>query len=93
MAIILDGKATAKKVREEIKIKADELKSKCVFPKLAVISVGENNDYNHPTETVLKRLQKNNIKVYRTDLNGNIILTTDGEKIKIEVEKINGSNS
>lgn len=66
---------------------------KRVNPSLAVISVGENNDYNHPTETVLKRLQKNNIKVYRTDLNGNIILTTDGEKIKIEVEKINGSNS
>ena len=42
MAIILDGKATAKKVREELKIKADELKSKGVFPKLAVIMVGED---------------------------------------------------
>ena len=42
MAVILDGKATAKKVREELKIKADELKSKGVFPKLAVIMVGED---------------------------------------------------
>ena len=66
---------------------------KRVNPSLAIISVGVDNSYNHPTETVLNRLKKNNIKVYRTDLNGNIILTTDGEKIKIEVEKLNGSNS
>ena len=42
MANILDGKATAKKVREELKLKADELKAKGVCPKLAVIMVGED---------------------------------------------------
>ena len=42
MAIILDGKATAKKVREELKTKTDELKEKGIFPKLAVIMVGED---------------------------------------------------
>ena len=40
MAIILDGKALAKKTREELKIKVDELKKKNIFPKLAVIMVG-----------------------------------------------------
>ena len=64
-----------------------------VNPTVAVISVGKDNSYNHPTKTVLHRLEKRNIEVYRTDLNGNIIMTTDGEKIKIEVEKTSGSNS
>ncbi len=42
MAIILDGKALAKKTREELKIKVDELKGKNIFPKLAVIMVGDD---------------------------------------------------
>lgn len=42
MAIIMDGKALAKKVREELKLKADELKQKSIFPKLAVIMVGDD---------------------------------------------------
>lgn len=42
MAVILDGKGLAKKVREGLKIKADELKQKNVFPKLAVIMVGND---------------------------------------------------
>ena len=42
MAIILDGKALAKKTREELKIKVDELKKKNIFPKLAVIMVGDD---------------------------------------------------
>ena len=42
MAIVLDGKATSKRVREELKLKADELKTKGIFPKLAVIMVGED---------------------------------------------------
>ena len=42
MAIIMDGKALAKKTREELKIKVDELKEKGVFPKLAVIMVGDD---------------------------------------------------
>ena len=42
MAEVLDGKALAKKVREELKIKADELKEKGIFPKLAVIMVGND---------------------------------------------------
>ena len=66
---------------------------KRVNPSFAVISVGKDNPYNHPSETVLKRLENNNVKLYRTDINGNIIFTTDGDKIKIEVERTNGSNS
>lgn len=42
MAIILDGKETARKVRESLKSKVKELKKKNIFPKLAVIMVGND---------------------------------------------------
>ena len=42
MTVILDGKAISKKVREELKIKADELNKKNIIPKLAVIMVGND---------------------------------------------------
>lgn len=42
MAILIDGKALAAKTRAELKLKVDELKSKGIFPKLAVIMVGED---------------------------------------------------
>ena len=42
MANIIDGKALAKKIREELKIKVDELKKEKIYPKLAVIMVGDD---------------------------------------------------
>lgn len=42
MATIIDGKALAKKIRGNLKIECDELKSKGIIPKLAVIMVGDN---------------------------------------------------
>lgn len=42
MAIILDGKALASKMKEEIKAEVAELNANGVFPKLAVILVGED---------------------------------------------------
>lgn len=42
MATLIDGKALAKKIREELKIECDELKEKGIKPKLAVIMVGNN---------------------------------------------------
>lgn len=42
MVTIIDGKALAKKIREELKIECDTLKKKGVNPKLAVIMVGDN---------------------------------------------------
>lgn len=42
MAIIIDGKALAKEIREELKKEVEKLKEKGIFPKLAVIMVGNN---------------------------------------------------
>ena len=42
MAVIIDGKALAKKIRSNLKVECDELKNKGITPKLAVIMVGDN---------------------------------------------------
>ena len=48
-----------------------------VNPIHALISVG-NNKYGHPSNKVIKRLKENNIKIWRTDHKGAIIIKTDG---------------
>ena len=60
-----------------------------VNPKYAVISVGQNNSYNHPSTTTLDKLNKKNVKLYRTDLVGTIIFTGDGNNISVKTEKTN----
>ena len=50
-----------------------------ITPEAAVISVGANNAYGHPSEEVLARLEERNIDVYRTDLDGTVTITV-GEK-------------
>ena len=79
-------------IKENINLKSDILKVshhgsktgtseeflKSVKPKIALIGVGENNKFGHPTKDVIKRLTENKIKIYRTD--------TDGE-IRIKIKK------
>lgn len=55
-----------------------------VKPKIAVISVGKNNSYGHPTKDTLNKLKES--KVYRTDINGNIVITSDGNTIKTSLK-------
>lgn len=58
-----------------------------VSPKLAIISVGKNNRYKHPSKEVIKLLNSENIKILRTDIDGNITIKCDGNKIKINTNK------
>lgn len=55
-----------------------------VNPQYAIIQVGKDNKYNHPTKTTIDKLKEKNIKIYRTDDNGTIKLTSDGTNIIFE---------
>jgi competence protein ComEC len=55
---------------------ADFLKR--VKPEIAIVSCGAWNRYGHPAQAVLDRLKAANVKLYRTDLHGEITLTTRG---------------
>jgi competence protein ComEC len=50
-----------------------------VKPEVAIISDGEYNRYGHPAQTVLDRLKAANIRLYRTDLQGEITIITTGK--------------
>ena len=54
-----------------------------VDPVCSVISVGEGNSYGHPTAATLERLNGYG-PVYRTDLLGEIRITTDGVSLWVE---------
>ena len=54
---------------------------KIVNPKYAVISAGAGNDYGHPHAETLTRLK--GIEVYRTDLMGTVIFTSEGENLTV----------
>lgn len=60
---------------------------KRVRPKYAVIQVGEDNSYGHPKQTILDRLAKQHVEVYRNDLQGNIEIASDGSKYYITTER------
>lgn len=58
-----------------------------VNPKYSIITVGKDNEYGFPKEQVLNNLKEVKSKIYRTDLDGTIILTSDGKNIKINKKK------
>ncbi len=63
-----------------------------VLPEIAIISVNEdNNSYGHPSQTVIDRLKDIECKIYRTDINGTIlIINTNGtNEVKILNTKVN----
>ena len=59
---------------------------KKVSPKFAVISVGPDKS-NLPKEEILKRIEKYCKNIHRTDLNGNIVISTNGKNIKVIDER------
>ncbi len=50
-------------------------------PAYAVISCGEGNDYGHPHAATMNEFRMRGIKVFRTDLQGTIVATSDGSTI------------
>lgn len=58
-----------------------------IHPEYAVISVGDNNSYGHPTENTLSRLRDAEVKVFRTDMQGDIVCISDGLSVSFEVSR------
>ena len=57
-----------------------------VKPEIAIVSCGAWNRYGHPNQAVLDRLRAANVKLYRTDLQGEITLTTRGKDNDVVVK-------
>jgi len=53
-----------------------------INPKYSIISVGKNNRYGHPNDSVLDNLVDS--KIYRTDQDGSIMFKIKNNKLKIE---------
>ena len=53
-----------------------------IEPKYSIISVGKNNRYGHPNDSVLDNLEYS--KIYRTDYDGSIMFQIKNNKLKIE---------
>ena len=60
------------------------------LPEFAVISVGKNNSYDHPSPKVLSRLEDAGAQVFRTDFHGHVVAHSDGKTVEFSVSR-NGS--
>lgn len=56
-----------------------------VAPEAVVISAGRSNSYGHPTKEVLDNIRTVGAKLYRTDLQGEIVAVSDGTAISFQV--------
>ena len=56
-----------------------------VNPKYVFIGVGKNNKFGHPSKEIISKFENNNVKIYRTDIMGEItILVSESGKIKFK---------
>ncbi|MEK6275023.1 MAG: DNA internalization-related competence protein ComEC/Rec2 [Actinomycetota bacterium] len=59
-----------------------------IHPRVAVISVGEHNDYGHPTASTIASLaQAPGLAVYRTDRDGRVVVESDGKAMTVRTER------
>ncbi|RLC37157.1 MBL fold metallo-hydrolase [Candidatus Falkowbacteria bacterium] len=54
-----------------------------IKPEVAVIQVGKENSFGHPSRRVIKRLERIGAKIYRNDLDGTVKIISDGEEIEV----------
>lgn len=58
-------------------------------PEYVVISCGKGNSYGHPHEEVMELLENMEIDVFRNDVQGTVVATTDGKSITWSQEPCN----
>ena len=52
-------------------------------PQIAIISAGRGNTFGHPAPEVVRRLESIGATIYRTDLDGQVTIETDGDRVSI----------
>jgi competence protein ComEC len=52
-------------------------------PEIGIIPVGADNRYGHPHREVVQRLRQHEVTIYRTDVDGTVIVTTDGKQFQV----------
>ncbi|MBI4598669.1 MBL fold metallo-hydrolase [Candidatus Uhrbacteria bacterium] len=57
-------------------------------PRYALISSGEGNDYGHPHPVLLQRLRDFQVQTWRTDLDGDLLVTSDGGEPTVEAHPL-----
>lgn len=56
-----------------------------VKPEIALIGVGKNNKFGHPNEDVIEKIENSGVKIYRTDINGEIYISINNSgEIKLD---------
>ncbi len=58
-----------------------------VEPTYAVLTCGEGNSYGHPHKETLQVLGQSKVQVYRSDIHGHIVFTTDGKELTVKTQK------
>ncbi len=58
-----------------------------VSPSYGVILCGAGNDYGHPHEEAVNRLEQHGVKLYRTDVNGTVVFVSDGKNVTVKTQK------
>lgn len=58
-----------------------------VSPETAVIQVGRDNKFGHPDQSTIKHFKEENIKILRNDLNGDIVISSNGNSYDIKTER------
>lgn len=61
--------------------------AKKISPQYAIISVGDGNSYGHPDKLITDRLSLLKAEVWRTDLNGTVIVESDGKALSLSSSK------
>ena len=60
---------------------------RAVNPEVAIYTAGKDNPYGYPHKETIELLKEMNIKYYGTDINGTIMLSTDGKEYSIHTER------
>lgn len=84
---LVDGCAVLKSPHHGSDTSSSEAFLAAVHPLVVVVSVGEGNNFGHPADDVIERYESMGAHVFRTDLQGSVSISTDGESLSIRTAR------